>query len=84
MDTSYEGFNFTLVQPILKDVKEALQWEDVVKKPLKTQHCYFKNGKREGLTIPLMDEFKSMIKDKWRQPEKNTFFSEPLGQVISF
>lgn len=38
----------------------------------------------EGLTFPFMDKFKSIIKDEWRQPEKNTFFWSRLAKLYPF
>ncbi|XP_077306678.1 ubiquitin-conjugating enzyme E2 U isoform X2 [Lithobates pipiens] len=63
------GFDFSLVEPFARSVKEAIGWEDIISEPQKTRK-YFPNLKRQPESFPFIEELGDLIKDKWESDKR--------------
>lgn len=69
-DRHYDRFDFTLIQPFLKEVRQALLWEDVVEESQTKQRKHFRNVKNEGLNFTFMEGNQKIIAKEWRQVDR--------------
>ncbi|XP_068127183.1 uncharacterized protein [Hyperolius riggenbachi] len=86
------GFDFALVDPFIKAVREVLEWEDVQeedeeKTKKKANKTYYKHLYKTKCTFPVMEEIRAIIQEEWWKMEKKVpmanRFSKmyPLPQV---
>lgn len=63
------SFDFALIDPFAKSVKEAIGWEEEKEAPRKLRK-YFPNLKKDPETFPFIEELEELIKDEWQKPDK--------------
>lgn len=76
-ETDPLGFSFSLVQPFVSAVKQAIGWEEVEEPPKKSR-SYFPFLKKRLSFFPLMEEVKDLIMDEWKK-DREAFFLEPFA-----
>ncbi|XP_040211990.1 uncharacterized protein LOC120943017 isoform X2 [Rana temporaria] len=69
-------FDFGLVEPFSRSVKEAIGWEEPVAEPLKVGK-YFPELRRE----PFIEELEDLIKEEWEKPDKRPGLSNKLAKL---
>lgn len=74
------GFDFSLVQPFAKSVKEAIGWEED-KVELQKVWKYFPNLKKEPENFPFIGELEDLIKDEWERSDKQASLTNRLTKM---
>lgn len=74
------GFDFSLIDPFVKSVREATDWVEEKETPQKLSK-YFPNLKKDPETFPFVDKLEDLIKDEWQKPEKKTSLSNRLAKL---
>lgn len=74
------GFDFGLIEPFVKSVKEAIGWEEPQEVQPK-QRKYFPQLKKEPETFPFIDELEDLIKEEWQRPEKKSSLNNRLQKL---
>ncbi|XP_068118214.1 polycystin-1-like [Hyperolius riggenbachi] len=62
------GFDFALVPPFVRSVREAIEWEEEEEPPAKKR--YFPHLKKKPISFPVMDEVNELILDEWSKTDK--------------
>lgn len=63
------GFSFSLVQPYVQVVKQAISWEEP-EEPHKITRSYFAFLGKCLSFFPLMEEVKDLIQEEWKKTKK--------------
>lgn len=74
------GFDFALIEPFIRSVKEAINWEELEETQPK-QRKYFPNLKKVPEAFPFIDELEELIKEEWQNPEKKFSLSNRLTKL---
>lgn len=75
------GFDFALVEPFVKSVKEAIGWEEPKEAPQKMKK-YFPNLKKDPESFPFTDKLEDLIKEEeWQKTEKKTSLNNRLPKL---
>lgn len=74
------GFDFGLIEPFVKSVKEAIGWEEPQEVQPK-QRKYFPQLKKEPETFPFIDKLEDLIKEEWQRPEKKSSLNNRLQKL---
>lgn len=74
------GFDFSLIGPFAKSVKEAINWEEPGEVQQK-QRKYFPNLKKVPQAFPFIEELDELIKEEWQNPEKKISLSNRLTKL---
>lgn len=74
------GFDFSLVQPFAKSVKEAIGWEEDKEEPQKVRK-YFPNLRKEPENFPFIGELEDLIKDEWERSDKRSSLTNRLTKM---
>lgn len=82
-DEIFSGFNFALVLPLIKAIKEALKWEEPVASLVK-QRKFFKHLGKERSNFLFFAELKDFIVDEWSKVEKINSLSSKLVKLYPF
>lgn len=83
-DTHYDGFEFALVQPFVKEIRQTLLWEDAAEEPQKKQRKLFANIKREAVNFPFMEEIQDIIFDEWKNLDKKMMLKNRFTKLYLF
>ncbi|XP_068135669.1 lamina-associated polypeptide 2-like [Hyperolius riggenbachi] len=62
------GFDFALVPPFVRSVREAIEWEEEEEPPAKKR--YFPHLKKKPISFPVMDEVNELVLDEWSKTDK--------------
>lgn len=82
-ESHYDGFDFAPAQSFVKDIGEALLWEDVAEESQRKQRKYFKNVRKEALNFPLMEEIQE-IANEWKQVDRIFSFKYHFAKQYPF
>lgn len=74
------SFDFALIDPFAKSVKEAIGWEEEKEAPRKLRK-YFPNLKKDPETFPFIEELEELIKDEWQKPDKKTSLNNRIAKL---
>ena len=77
------GFEFALVSPLIRAIKEALRWEDPVS-PQKKQRKFFKHLGKERINFPSLSELQEVITEEWSKGDSKSSLSSKLGKLYPF
>lgn len=77
------GFDFTLVSPLIKVVKEALKWEEPTTPPAK-QRAFFRHLRKERSNFPLLAELKDVIVEESGKVDRKTSLSIKTSRLYTF
>ena len=74
------GFDFGLVEPFARSVKETIGWEEPVSEPPKIGK-YFPELGRDPELFPFIEELEDLIKEEWEKPDKRAGLSNKLAKL---
>ena len=74
------GFDFSLVEPFARSVKEAIGWEETIEEPQKLGK-YFPELRKDPELFPFIEELEDLIKDEWEKPDKRPSLSNKLAKL---
>lgn len=77
------GFDFNMVSPLIKAIKEALKWEDPATPPAK-QKKFFKHLGKERSNFPLLSELKDIIDEEWSKTDRKSSMVNKTSRLYPF
>ncbi|XP_068103104.1 uncharacterized protein [Hyperolius riggenbachi] len=76
------GFDFALVKSFVRQVKQALEWEDEDDVPSKSKRRrYYKHLNKKIVSFPLMEEIKDIVLQEWLNPVKKPSLKNRLKKL---
>lgn len=82
-DNTCVGFDFALLPPLVKAIRETLNWEDPTAVPPK-QRKFFKQLKKERVNFPFFSELGEIITDEWSKVEKKNSMLTKISKLYPF
>lgn len=79
-DMGQSGFDFTLVDPFVQAVKEAIGWVEPAEEPANVRK-FFPHLKKATTFLPFMDEIQDIIREEWKKPEKKPSLHNRLSKL---
>lgn len=82
-DSPPVGFDFALLPPLVKAIRETLNWEDPVEAAPK-QRKFFKQLKKERVNFPFIAELGEIVTDEWGKVEKKNSMLSKIAKLYPF